>query len=120
MKVRKTISLAVGTGLLASAALAPGMVSAQSPAAGGPIHIEVVTHGQSSDPFWSVFINGVNAAAADMAPHGVTVNYSAPMERRSTSTRWPSSSRPPWARTRRAWWSRSRMPRRLVPLSRVR
>ncbi len=78
MKVRKTISLAVGAGLLAGAALAPGMVSAQSPAAGGPIHIEVVTHGQASDPFWSIFVNGVNAAQADMASHGVTVNYSAP------------------------------------------
>jgi simple sugar transport system substrate-binding protein len=36
---------------------------------------EVVTHGQSSDPFWSVAANGVNDAAADM---GVTVNYNAP------------------------------------------
>ena len=78
MNVRKGVSLALGTGLLAGAAFAPGMVSAQSPAAGGPIHIEVVTHGQASDPFWSIFVNGVNAAAADMASHGVTVNYSAP------------------------------------------
>jgi simple sugar transport system substrate-binding protein len=36
---------------------------------------EVVTHGQSSDPFWSVAANGVNDAAADM---GVEVNYNAP------------------------------------------
>ena len=35
----------------------------------------VVSHGQSSDPFWSVAANGVNAAAADM---GVTVEYQAP------------------------------------------
>ena len=64
MNVRKGVSLALGTGLLVGAALAPGMASAQSPAAGGPIHIEVVTHGQASDPFWSIFVNGVNAAAA--------------------------------------------------------
>jgi simple sugar transport system substrate-binding protein len=36
---------------------------------------EVVTHGQASDPFWSVAANGVNDAAADM---GVEVNYNAP------------------------------------------
>ena len=37
--------------------------------------IEVVTHGQASDPFWSVVVNGVNQAAADL---GITVNYHAP------------------------------------------
>ena len=35
----------------------------------------VVSHGQSSDPFWSVAANGVNAAADDM---GVEVQYQAP------------------------------------------
>ena len=35
----------------------------------------VVSHGQSSDPFWSVAANGVQAAADDM---GVTVEYQAP------------------------------------------
>jgi simple sugar transport system substrate-binding protein len=35
----------------------------------------VVTHGQSSDPFWSVAANGVEAAGEDM---GVTVEYQAP------------------------------------------
>jgi len=39
------------------------------------ISIEVVTHGQASDPFWSVVKNGVNQAAKDQ---GVKVNYSAP------------------------------------------
>ena len=75
MKIRKAVSLTLGTGLLVGMALAPGMTSAQDTK---PIHIEVVTHGQASDPFWSIFVNGVNAAAADMASHGVTVNYSAP------------------------------------------
>src|SRR3954447_572928 len=35
----------------------------------------VVSHGQASDPFWSVVQNGVNQAAKDM---GVTVEYQAP------------------------------------------
>jgi len=39
------------------------------------ISIEVVTHGQASDPFWSVVKNGVDQAAKDQ---GVKVNYSAP------------------------------------------
>jgi simple sugar transport system substrate-binding protein len=41
----------------------------------GDISIEVVTHGQASDPFWSVVKNGVDQAAKDQ---GVKVNYSAP------------------------------------------
>src|SRR5215211_6285895 len=35
----------------------------------------VVTHGQASDPYWSVVQNGVNQAAEDM---GVQVEYQAP------------------------------------------
>jgi simple sugar transport system substrate-binding protein len=38
-------------------------------------HFVVVTHGQASDPFWSVAANGVNDAAEDM---GVDVQYQAP------------------------------------------
>jgi simple sugar transport system substrate-binding protein len=41
----------------------------------GDIRIAVVTHGQASDPFWSVVKNGVDQAAADM---GVEVEYNAP------------------------------------------
>jgi len=37
--------------------------------------ISVVTHGQASDPFWSVFKNGVDQAAKDT---GVKVEYNAP------------------------------------------
>lgn len=40
-----------------------------------PVKIAVVTHGQASDPFWSVVKNGVDQAAADM---GATVTYNAP------------------------------------------
>lgn len=39
------------------------------------IRIVVVSHGQASDPFWSVVKNGVDQAAKDM---GVTVEYQAP------------------------------------------
>jgi simple sugar transport system substrate-binding protein len=39
------------------------------------IKIIVVSHGQASDPFWSVVKNGVSEAAKDM---GVTVDYRAP------------------------------------------
>ncbi|MFC1543559.1 sugar ABC transporter substrate-binding protein [Candidatus Neomarinimicrobiota bacterium] len=39
------------------------------------IRIIVVTHGQASDPFWSVVKNGVDAAARDMR---VQVEYQAP------------------------------------------
>jgi simple sugar transport system substrate-binding protein len=39
------------------------------------IRIIVVSHGQASDPFWSVVQNGVAAAGEDM---GVTVEYQAP------------------------------------------
>jgi simple sugar transport system substrate-binding protein len=39
------------------------------------ISIEVVTHGQASDSFWSVVKNGIEQAGKDV---GVEVNYSAP------------------------------------------
>jgi simple sugar transport system substrate-binding protein len=42
---------------------------------GSDVTIEVVTHGQASDPFWSVFKKGVDDAAKEL---GVTANYSAP------------------------------------------
>jgi simple sugar transport system substrate-binding protein len=42
---------------------------------GSDVHIEVVTHGQASDPFWSVFKKGMEDAGKTT---GATVNYSAP------------------------------------------
>ena len=41
----------------------------------GDLRFVVVTHGQASDPYWSVVQNGVNQAAEDM---GVEVEYQAP------------------------------------------
>ena len=70
-------------GVLAVAALALGSASAVSAASPSPESAEggatiaVVTHGQASDPFWSVFKRGVDDAAAQM---GATATYSAPAE----------------------------------------
>ncbi len=72
MGIKKGLVGLVSVGLLAGAAIAPAAVAAQDDSG---IRIEVVSHGQASDPFWSVVQNGVNEAAADM---GVTANYSAP------------------------------------------
>lgn len=48
---------------------------AAAPAAQRDLRFVVVSHGQASDPFWSVVQNGVTQAAQDM---GVTVSYQAP------------------------------------------
>jgi simple sugar transport system substrate-binding protein len=71
MRFKKGLVGLISIGLLAGGTIAPAAVVAQD----DDIRIEVVSHGQASDPFWSVVQNGVLAAAADM---GVTVNYSAP------------------------------------------
>ena len=70
MRVKKGLAGLVSIGLLAGAAMAPAAVSAQD-----DINIIVVSHGQSSDPFWSVVQNGVNDAAETM---GVNATYTAP------------------------------------------
>lgn len=61
----------IGT-LLAATAVAGLMAGA---AMAQDVRIVVVSHGQASDPFWSVVKNGVDAAAEDM---GVDVEYRAP------------------------------------------
>jgi simple sugar transport system substrate-binding protein len=58
----------------AAAAVAVGLAGGAALAQDN-IRIVVVTHGQASDPFWSVVKNGVDAAQKDM---GVTVEYRAP------------------------------------------
>lgn len=52
-----------------------GGEKAASSASSRDFRFIVVTHGQASDPFWSVVKNGVDAAARDM---GVKVEYQAP------------------------------------------
>ncbi|GAB4431913.1 MAG: sugar ABC transporter substrate-binding protein [Chloroflexi bacterium OHK40] len=69
-----------GEATTAPVASDPTAPQAQAPAAGvaqasRDLRFVVVSHGQASDPFWSVVKNGVDQAAADM---GVTVEYQAP------------------------------------------
>ena len=69
-------------GLLAVMALvAAGCGKKDKTEAGGikrsDIKIQVVTHGQASDPFWSVVQNGVDAAKKDL---GVNVTYRSPQK----------------------------------------
>ena len=82
MRRLKLAAFVVGVVLLASCSSSSDNTSAGSTSSGsvsltqgGDIKIEVVTHGQASDPFWSVVKNGVDQAAKDQ---GVSVNYSAP------------------------------------------
>jgi simple sugar transport system substrate-binding protein len=80
MKLRNRI---LGLGLSALLVAACNQATTSSSPSGGStgggdrsaINIQVVTHGQASDPFWSIFKNGVDQGAKDM---GVTVEYNAP------------------------------------------
>jgi simple sugar transport system substrate-binding protein len=80
MKLSKW-ALSLATVALIAAACSSSSTPAPSSGGGGGsgdragISIEVVTHGQASDPFWSIFKNGVDQGGKDM---GVSVNYSAP------------------------------------------
>ncbi|MBS1252683.1 MAG: Ribose import binding protein RbsB [Anaerolineales bacterium] len=73
------VSLVVFTACQAPAAPAPAETSGEEQAAASAtkrdLRFVVVTHGQASDPFWSVVKNGVDAGAKDM---GVKVEYQAP------------------------------------------
>ena len=61
---------------LAAAVATTGLVgSAIAAGHEGPANIIVVSHGQASDPFWSVVKNGVSKAAED---YGANVEYRAP------------------------------------------
>ena len=78
---RRLWVLAVGLAVALLAAVScsgqeeSGGSGAQGNVARKDIRIAVVTHGQASDPFWSVVKNGVDQAATDM---GVEVDYNAP------------------------------------------
>ena len=61
--------------LLGAVALVAGALGAAPALAQDAANIIVVTHGQASDPFWSVVKNGVQKAADDT---GATVDYRAP------------------------------------------
>jgi len=59
----------------ATAAVLAAALGFASSAIAQDMRFVVVTHGQASDPFWSVVKNGVDQAAKDL---GVTVEYNAP------------------------------------------
>jgi simple sugar transport system substrate-binding protein len=63
------------TSKLATAAVVAAALSFASSAMAQNMRFVVVTHGQASDPFWSVVKNGVDQAAKDL---GVTADYNAP------------------------------------------
>lgn len=80
MKHRSILGGLAAVALLFAACSSTASTPAASSGGGGGadrsgILIEVVTHGQASDPFWSIFKNGVDQAGKDM---GVKVEYSAP------------------------------------------
>jgi simple sugar transport system substrate-binding protein len=72
-KMTRSRRILILTFVLLLLAVATGVVFAQKDR--GDIRIIVVSHGQASDPFWSVVKNGVDAAANSMR---VTVEYQAP------------------------------------------
>jgi simple sugar transport system substrate-binding protein len=62
--------------LLIAAACEPAGRTANGAAGRDTLRIVMVTHGQSSDPFWSVVANGARDGARDM---GVRLEYQAPL-----------------------------------------
>jgi simple sugar transport system substrate-binding protein len=66
----------VGLLLAAGIVACGGGAGGETESSGRPdVRIVVVSHGQSSDPFWSVVANGIDDAAEEL---GVTVEYQAP------------------------------------------
>src|SRR5579859_5919582 len=59
----------------AAAILAAALIPTVGTAQQASYRFVVVSHGQASDPFWSVVKNGVDQAARDM---NVTVEYQSP------------------------------------------
>ncbi len=78
MRITKLAAIVAGMALILAAC---GSQTPSSSGGGGDggssrdLRIVVVTHGQASDPFWSVVANGVNQARDDL---GITVEYNAP------------------------------------------
>ncbi len=77
-RVRRCVAHAVllAGPAFAAACTAPGDSPADDATGGRAVRIVVVTHGQSSDPFWSVVANGARAGATRM---DARVEYQAPL-----------------------------------------
>jgi simple sugar transport system substrate-binding protein len=74
--VKRLVSaVAILSVVLAAALFAAGSANARNSAQNNQFKIIVVTHGQASDPFWSVVKAGVDQAAKD---ENVTVQYQSP------------------------------------------
>jgi simple sugar transport system substrate-binding protein len=69
------LSVLAFTGVAGFGATALAQDATPDAGAGEDLRFIVVSHGQASDPFWSVVQNGVAQAGADL---GVTVEYQAP------------------------------------------
>jgi simple sugar transport system substrate-binding protein len=74
MKVCWLTRLIVGFALLLAGACGDGRGGGSADR--GDMRIVVISHGQSSDPFWSVVANGITDAAGDL---GLRVEYQAPV-----------------------------------------
>lgn len=68
-------SPAASTAAAGGTAARPGSPAATTPTRDG-MRLVAITHGQASDPFWSIVANGLDDAAADL---GVDVDYQAPI-----------------------------------------
>src|SRR5918998_2992048 len=75
MRHRSTRLLALVVAVLLATAGFGSQTLGQGSGDRSDLRFIVVTHGQASDPYWSVVQNGVNQAAEDM---GVQVEYQAP------------------------------------------
>jgi simple sugar transport system substrate-binding protein len=75
MRHRSTRLLALFIAVLLATAGIGSQTLGQDGGDRSALRFVVVTHGQASDPYWSVVQNGVNQAAEDM---GVQVEYQAP------------------------------------------
>src|SRR5260370_17518344 len=76
MGVRRFLAVAAAASTVVVAACSSLTSNASNgTAATARVHIEVVTHGSATTPFWSVFKNGVDRAAKDM---DVDVHYQPP------------------------------------------
>ncbi|MFM7146527.1 MAG: hypothetical protein ACKOW5_09360, partial [Actinomycetales bacterium] len=80
MKARMSFAALASLALVAGLAGCSNATSSDQASAGGPaggLKISVVTHGQASDPYWSVVKNGVTEATSDT---GNEVTYQAPQK----------------------------------------
>ena len=93
MRITKMAAGLAGFALVLAACGNQATSESAAPSGGGgggdrsDITIEVVVHGQASDPFWSVVANGVEEAAAASASRPTTAHQPPTT---SMLSRWPS------------------------------